>query len=104
MARERLNWLWPEFSRLTKMANDIWRIRRARRWTRRRAKLANFLDTLLTRASVPLHMCGEGKRHNWSVLFADLFFTMCPCCLFYRGVAVGALSVALVAALLAAVF
>jgi hypothetical protein len=84
------------------MANDVWRIRHARKWLRRRAKLANLIDAQLTRAAGRLHMCGEGKRHNWSVLFAELFFTDCPCCLFWRGVTVGALPVALLAAILAA--
>lgn len=79
------------------------RYRRAKRWRDRRAKLSEMIDTVLTAAAHKLHMCGQGKHHNWSVLFAQLWFTDCPCCLFYRGVTLGAV-VGIAAATVAQLF
>jgi hypothetical protein len=30
------------------------------------------------------------KPEHWTTRFMDYFFTSCPCCMFYRGIAVGA--------------
>lgn len=42
------------------------------------------------RVSIALGMCGHGEEGNAWVRFAERFFVDCPCCLFYRGIAVGA--------------
>jgi hypothetical protein len=47
------------------------------------------VDAVLTALSVPLAMCGHGVRMGWSVRVAELFFTQCACCVFWRGVLVG---------------
>lgn len=57
----------------------------------RRNALASRIDAIFTRGASVLRMCGDGKPHNWSILVADLFFVNCPCCLFWRGVFMGAL-------------
>lgn len=44
---------------------------------------------MLERISKLLRLCGNGKKNNWSVRFADYFFVDCGCCLFWRGVMVG---------------
>lgn len=70
--------------------------RSAKRWLKLRIAISNVLDTALTRGAERLKMCGEGPRHGWSILFAQMWFTDCPCCLFYRGVTFGvSLSVAI---------
>lgn len=85
--------------------NNAARVARARSSYRRRALIANFLDSTLTAGAKHLKMCGEGKHNGWSVLFAQMWFTDCPCCLFYRGaffgLSLGAFIVALVAAVVA---
>lgn len=69
--------------------DHVSRLREARRKLRIRQSVAHVLDTALTWAAHRTKMCGEGAKHNWSILFAQLWFTDCPCCLFYRGVAFG---------------
>ena len=73
------------------MSNNLYatRIRRARLWMRRRQFVSDNLDCALTYAASFLKMCGEGPKHNRSMLFAQMWFTDCPCCLFYRGMAAG---------------
>lgn len=73
------------------------RIREARRKMRVRQSVAQVLDTFLTWAAAFFKMCGEGPKHGWSILFAQLWFTDCPCCLFYRGVTFGGVLGALLA-------
>lgn len=63
--------------------------RRAKKRLMFRARIANVLDTVMTEFASHLHMCGEGKKNNWSILFAQIFYTECPCCNFFRGVSVG---------------
>lgn len=77
------------------------RVRVARDNKRKRDRIANRLDAFLTWGAERLWMCGEGKKNNWSVLFSVMWFTDCPCCLFYRGVTFG---LALALMLLAPVF
>lgn len=43
-------------------------------------------------------MCGFGAENNLSVRIAEWFFIDCPCCLFWRGAAVGAVSAFLLTA------
>lgn len=78
------------------------RIARARAYRVRHLALASRIDAVLTAVADRLPMCGHGKRHNWSVQFADLFFPGdgCGCCWFWRGITVGA-AVGFVVALLA---
>lgn len=68
------------------------RIADARAYRDRHLALANRIDAVLTPIADRLPMCGHGKRHNWSVQFADLFFpgNGCGCCWFWRGITVGA--------------
>lgn len=73
------------------------RIRRARKWLRVRQSVADALDTVLTAGAKYFKMCGEGPKHSWSILFAQLWFTDCPCCLFYRGMTFGGIVGAFVA-------
>lgn len=71
------------------MKSHVERIRAARRKHRIRQSVAHVIDTTLTTGAKLLKMCGEGPHHGWSILFAQLWFTDCPCCLFYRGVTLG---------------
>lgn len=69
------------------------RLAAVRRYRTRHFWLAGLIDGTLTAIADRLPMCGHGRRHNWSVQFADLFFPAsngCGCCWFYRGIAVGA--------------
>lgn len=67
--------------------NKGYRRAKAQYW--KRAYIASILDSIMSFGASFLHICGEGKRNNWSVLLAQLFYTKCPCCLFYRGVTIG---------------
>lgn len=40
-----------------------------------------------------LGMCSEGPEGNWASRISDFMFVDCPCCLFWRGAATGALAV-----------
>lgn len=51
--------------------------------------VSTFVDEWMTWGASFLYMCTEGKHNNWSILFARVFYTECPCCNFYRGVTVG---------------
>lgn len=64
--------------------------KQAKRFRRKYYLWQSYVDRLFTWGSSRLGMCGDGVRHNWSVMFAELFFLQCPCCLFYRGVTIGA--------------
>lgn len=69
------------------------RLARARAYRARHMALAGRIDGVLTSLADRLPMCGHGKRHNWSVQFADLFFPAsngCGCCWFWRGIVTGA--------------
>lgn len=46
--------------------------------------------------SKALRLCGNGAENNWSVRIADRFFVDCACCLFWRGVFLGAVLACLV--------
>lgn len=76
----------PEELHLTRLTH---RIQVARRKKRFRDKVQRVVDVTLTTVANQFNLCGNGPKNNWSILFADLFFTDCPCCLFYRGVALG---------------
>jgi hypothetical protein len=76
---------------------------RAKRLLRLRRATAERIDAILTIGSQRLKLCGNGKRHNWSVLVSDVFFVNCACCLFWRGCAAGAAAGATVTALAATV-
>ena len=52
-----------------------------------------MIDAGLTAIADRLPFCGNGRRHNASVMFADLFWTDCNCCNFYRGVFVGSVAI-----------
>lgn len=67
------------------------RINTARGYYRTRAFISGYIDSTLTAGAKHLRMCGEGKKNGWSVLFASMWFTDCPCCLFYRGATFGVL-------------
>lgn len=62
----------------------------------RLARLSAKVDAFMTAASRPLGMCAEkwgdkfGKWNKFSRRFAKIFWTECPCCLFYRGMTIGA--------------
>lgn len=71
------------------LARLVHRIQVARRKTRFRKAVQRVVDATLTTVANQFNLCGNGPRNNWSILFANLFFTDCPCCLFYRGVAFG---------------
>lgn len=79
------------------MDDIVTRIRRARRKKRQRDAIRDVLDKFLTDASMHFKMCGEGPKNSWSILFAQLWFTDCPCCLFYRGVTFGGVAGATIA-------
>lgn len=80
-------------------ARLVHRIQVARRKKRIRDEVQYRLDGLLTTVANQFNLCGNGPKNNWSILFANLWFTDCPCCLFYRGVAFGiVLAVGLLAA------
>jgi hypothetical protein len=81
------------------MMADQSRYRRALKLYNRRARIAVFLDRGLERVAKRLPLCGQGKRHNWSVLIAQMFMTDCWCCYFYRGVALGFIIFLLMSAL-----
>lgn len=76
--------------------------RQAKKRLSRLGWIAEKIDRVLTKASMPLRMCGEGKRNNWSVMVSRVFYTECTCCLFWRGVTAGAFIAAAIAALVAA--
>lgn len=64
---------------------------RAKRYRAQHFAWAANIDQILTRAANLLGWCGkDGRRHTPTTQFADLFWVECNCCLFYRGVAVGA--------------
>lgn len=66
------------------------RMKRARRFKRAHDRIANVLDYYLEKGASLLEWCGHARvHHHWSTLFAQLWFTDCPCCLFYRGVTFG---------------
>ena len=56
---------------------------RFRRWQRR-------IDATIEPIAARLGMCGHGAPLNWWVRVAELLFVDCPCCLVWRGIAVGA--------------
>jgi hypothetical protein len=76
------------------------RYQKVKRYKRAHVWLSKKIDAFFTWGSNPLPMCGNGKRHNWSVMLADLFFVGCACCIFYRGVIFGAALAALIASLI----
>ena len=79
--------------------------RKAKRNYWRRAKVSEVLDRFMVWGSSFLALCGDGKRNNWSVLFAQLFYTECPCCIFWRGLSIGFLcGAASMAAVFLAIF
>jgi hypothetical protein len=55
-------------------------------------RLQAMIDACLTWLAMPLRLCGHGPDMGWSVRIAELFFTDCACCVFWRGVMVGLLA------------
>jgi hypothetical protein len=58
--------------------------------------MQQLADDFLTPPSKWMGMCGHGKRHNWSVVLADMLFVNCACCLIWRGFFIGLLIGALI--------
>ena len=58
--------------------------------------MSNFLDAI----SKALGMCGNGRDNNLWVRIADWAFVDCACCIFWRGVALGAIFGALASGVL----
>lgn len=69
------------------------RYRKAKAYRARHYRRAAMIDAGLTAIADRLPFCGNGRRHNASVMFADLFWTDCNCCNFYRGVFVGSVAI-----------
>lgn len=67
---------------------------RVRRW---QARINSALSPIATASG----LCAARTTPKASVKLAELFFVNCPCCLFWRGVAVGAIGGALAVGLLA---
>lgn len=88
----------------TRDDDRVHRYHHAKRWLYRRAVVATWIDDTMSAVAARLPLCGEGKKHNMSILFAQLFFTECPCCLFYRGVTVGFGSALLIFAMFFPIF
>lgn len=66
------------------------RMKRARRFKRIHMRVSDVLDNYLEIGASFLKWCKHSDVHNhWSMLFAQLWFIDCPCCLFYRGVTFG---------------
>lgn len=57
---------------------------------RRHARWAKRIDRTFSFGADRMKLCGAGKPNNLSARVADLFFVACACCVFYRGVVVGA--------------
>lgn len=66
------------------------KISKLRRIVRPIAKASNFVDYWMTWGASYLRMCGEGVKNNWATLVSRFFYTECHCCMFFRGVTVGA--------------
>lgn len=63
--------------------------RAAKVYRRRFKSVQSVIDRAFSFGADRLPLCGNGRRHNWSVMIADAFFVNCPCCIFWRGVVVG---------------
>lgn len=51
--------------------------------------ISDVADAVMTWTASFLGICESGKKVNWFVVFARMFYAECPCCLFYRGVTIG---------------
>lgn len=47
-------------------------------------------ERLMVAAARALRMCGYGPDDGWSIKVANAWFVDCACCLFWRGVFMGA--------------
>jgi len=65
------------------------RIRRAFVRYNRRACIAQWLDRNMESVAKHFPLCSEGEKHNWTVLFSQMFLADCQCCYFFRGITVG---------------
>lgn len=68
----------------------------AKRALQRRQRVHVMVDGFFTWGASSMALCGEGRKNNWSILFTDMIFTDCPCCLVFRGMFIGFIGAALV--------
>jgi len=66
--------------------NHVKRIREARKWRRRRKAIEHFIDGAFTKFFNAINY--ELPHNSRWMLFAELFWSDCPICFWWRGVGI----------------
>lgn len=78
--------------------------RSAKRLVKVIGAVSDLADAVMTWCASFLGICESGKKVNWFVVFARMFYTECPCCLFYRGVTIGVMVTVALTMLVSSIF